>query len=351
MEQNRFEDIVRSTLREHEADVPAHLWDGIAEALPRQPKTVRMRTVYRYAAACAALLFLAGSGVYFWMTDTRTAHETAVCTGSDERTCHDMSLQGAGSRTAHETAVCTGSDERTCHDMSLQGAGDWTAHETQYISPVRKTTKRRGITIGLMASNALPENKNALNEPLTRSSMILNNNLQLYQAEEPLKFMHKTPLSFGLTVEKRLPRHWGIESGVVYTLLRSDYRTPSRSRQGKQEFHYIGIPLNAIYRFASVSRVSFYAAAGGEADFNISGRRIEDVHSGNKVVKQTEDIRDRHVQWSVHVKAGAACTLFKTTELYAEPGVSYYIDNSNLPNLWKDHPVNFTVQLGWRTLF
>ena len=67
--------------------------------------------------------------------------------------------------------------------------------------------------------------------------------------------------------------------------------------------------------------------------------------------KLSEDIRDHRVQWSFHAKAGAAYAFHKMAELYIEPGVSYYVDNSNIPNLWHDRPVNFTVQLGLRTNF
>ena len=189
------------------------------------------------------------------------------------------------------------------------------------------------------------------NRPLTRSAMEIDDELNLYSAEEPLKFMHKVPISFGITVEKKLPRNWGLESGIIYTLLRSDYKTASNNRKGKQELHYIGIPLNAIYRFAHIQNASFYAAVGAKADFNVSGRRTENAQNDNKDAKLSEDIRDHRVQWSFHAKAGAAYAFHKMAELYVEPGVSYYVDNSNIPNLWHDRPVNFTVQIGLRTNF
>lgn len=223
--------------------------------------------------------------------------------------------------------------------------------ESDYEQILNSKHDEHGFSIGLMASNSLPGNKNMENRPLTRSAMEIDDELNLYSAEEPLKFMHKVPISFGITVEKKLPRNWGLESGIVYTLLRSDYKTASNNRKGKQELHYVGIPLNAIYRFAHIQNASFYAAIGAKADFNVSGRRTENTQNDNKDAKLSEDIRDHRVQWSFHAKAGAAYAFDKMAELYIEPGVSYYVDNSNIPNLWHDRPVNFTVQLGLRTNF
>ena len=55
MDDKRFEHIIQSKLKDYEADVPQDLWSKIENELPRK-KTVWMKPVYRYAAACAALL-------------------------------------------------------------------------------------------------------------------------------------------------------------------------------------------------------------------------------------------------------------------------------------------------------
>ena len=212
--------------------------------------------------------------------------------------------------------------------------------------------KRNGFSLGLLAANALPGSKNTNNQPLTRSSSIMGDELSLFSTPEPLKFTHKTPISVGLTIEKHLGKHWGVESGIVYTLLRSDYKTQSLSQEGKQELHYIGIPLQAIYRFARAGNFSFYAAAGPKIDFNVSGRRTETARNGIASSNGTEDIRDKKPQWSLQLRAGAAYAFIPQLELYAEPSMAYYINNkSDIPDLWKDKPLNFIFQVGLRTNF
>ena len=85
---------------------------------------------------------------------------------------------------------------------------------------------------------------------------------------------------------------------MVYTYLYSKYS--STNGNGSQELHYLGIPLNAVYRFARIKRLSFYAAAGGQV----------------------------------------------------EPYMAYYFENkSEIHNIWKDKPFNFGLTFGIRTGF
>ena len=135
-----------------------------------------------------------------------------------------------------------------------------------------------GISISLVAANALNANGRR-NRDLSQNNMPLHEELKLYSNEEQLKFKHKMPISAGITVEKRWKNNWGIESGVMYTLLRSTYSTESNTQQGEQELHYVGIPVNVTYRFAQLKMFGFYAAAGPKIDFNVSGKRTESVQN------------------------------------------------------------------------
>lgn len=217
------------------------------------------------------------------------------------------------------------------------------------------TTAQKNSTEGLNSSyalslsstNAISATQYAQDTRMTRSS--------LYYAEEGsiLKYRHKVPISVGITVEKQFGSHWGIESGLVYTFLRSDYKTETLQREGKQELHYLGIPLLARYRFFNTRLFSFYVSAGPQMDFNIYGRRTDDTYSHLAYSTYTENIRDHRVQWSAHLKLGVSYIISRHFDLYAEPAVAYFFDNGNknIENLWKDKPINFAFHLGLRTKF
>ena len=218
---------------------------------------------------------------------------------------------------------------------------------THFSRNVKSGNKNSKYAIGVVSTNAISSTEYAQDTRMTRSS--------LYYAEEApiLKYQHKVPISIGLTVEKQFGSRWGIESGLVYTLLRSDYKTESLQREGKQELHYLGIPLMGRFRFFNTRLFSFYVSAGPRMDFNIYGRRTDDTQSQQAYSTYTENIRDKRIQWSAHLKIGISYVITKHFDLYAEPAVAYFFDNGNkdIANLWKDKPVNFAFHLGVRTNF
>ena len=410
MNNKEFEHLIQEKLKDHETEVPVGLWESIEKELPRK-KVFSLPVFIRYAAACiivavcsvTAYLFLEQSDKIQIVQNRHSAipqqqppkteepniqeakvslpHKPLI-TQSKTTTEKEKNVQKELSENVVINEFITqqpnnqGKEEKlskTFPSVVKKANNEQKRHpdnisEEEYNRKLKEfeqaglkevltetnfnSQKRNGFSLGLLAANALPGSKNTNNQPLTRSSSIMGDELSLFSTPEPLKFTHKTPISVGLTIEKHLGKHWGVESGIVYTLLRSDYKTQSLSQEGKQELHYIGIPLQAIYRFARAGNFSFYAAAGPKIDFNVSGRRTETARNGIASSNGTEDIRDKKPQWSLQLRAGAAYAFIPQLELYAEPSMAYYINNkSDIPDLWKDKPLNFIFQVGLRTNF
>ena len=410
MNNKDFEHLIQEKLKDHETEVPVGLWESIEKELPRK-KVFSLPVFIRYAAACiivavcsvTAYLFLEQSDKIQIVQNRHSAipqqqppkteepniqeakvslpHKPLI-TQSKTTTEKEKNVQKELSENVVINEFITqqpnnqGKEEKlskTFPSVVKKANNEQKRHpdnisEEEYNRKLKEfeqagqkevltetnfnSQKRNGFSLGLLAANALPGSKNTNNQPLTRSSSIMGDELSLFSTPEPLKFTHKTPISVGLTIEKHLGKHWGVESGIVYTLLRSDYKTQSLSQEGKQELHYIGIPLQAIYRFARAGNFSFYAAAGPKIDFNVSGRRTETARNGIASSNRTEDIRDKKPQWSLQLRAGAAYAFIPQLELYAEPSMAYYINNkSDIPDLWKDKPLNFIFQVGLRTNF
>ena len=210
-----------------------------------------------------------------------------------------------------------------------------------------KKGKSNGLKFGLMASNATSGNsKNPAKAIRTRNPLMM-----MSARRNPVyEFDHKMPLSVGATVSKSLAKNWELESGIIYTYLYSKYH--STNGNGSQELHYLGIPIDIIYRFARVKRASFYASAGGKVDFYLTGQQKDEGHDEGISGSGYKKLEHENVQFSVQAKLGAALTLYKQTELYLEPHIAYYIENnSSIHNIWKDKPFNFGLTLGIRTGF
>lgn len=160
-----------------------------------------------------------------------------------------------------------------------------------------------------------------------------------YNDYEESSFRHHLPLSFGLTLRKELPRGFSLESGVVYTLLRSDVRTRFSSKDVSQKLHFIGIPLRMNWQFVARGGLSAYLGAGGMAEKCVSAK------FGSETVDESS------LQWSLLAAVGAQYRLTDYVGLYFEPEVSYYLTDTELRTSRSDAPLTLTLRLGVRVLF
>lgn len=106
-------------------------------------------------------------------------------------------------------------------------------------------------------------------------------------------FRHHQPLSFGLTVRKEFAHGLSLESGVNYTLLRSDVTVKYSSEDVSQKLHFIGIPLRMNWQFLERGRFSLYIGAGGMAEKCVSAKF------------GSESVDEPGVQWSALAAVGA----------------------------------------------
>ena len=173
-----------------------------------------------------------------------------------------------------------------------------------------------------------------------------------YLSAEPLQrdcketTKHNMPVSFGATVSYSLNDRLALTSGLVYTLATSSFEhgTSSNASMDEQTLHYVGIPLTASYTVWSNNWLKTYVNAGGQADFNVSAKVETEGH--------TTDIDKDRVQLSVGAAAGVQLNVIKQMGVYVEPGVRYYFDNgSNVQTVFKEHPCNFSLQMGLRWNF
>lgn len=173
-----------------------------------------------------------------------------------------------------------------------------------------------------------------------------------YFSAEPLQrdcketTKHNMPVSFGATVSYDLNDRLALTSGLVYTLATSSFEhgTSSNASKDEQTLHYVGIPLTASYTIWGNSWLKTYVNAGGQADFNVSAKVETEGH--------TTDIDKDRVQLSVGAAAGVQLNVIKQMGVYVEPGVRYYFDNgSNVQTVFKEHPCNFSLQMGLRWNF
>lgn len=152
-------------------------------------------------------------------------------------------------------------------------------------------------------------------------------------------FQHHQPLSVALTLRKEFAHGLSLESGINYTLLRSDVRDRFSSKETVQTLHFLGVPLRLNWQFLERGRFSLYVGAGGMVEKCVSA------------TFGSESVSEPDVQWSLLAAAGAQYRLGEMVGLYFEPEGSYYLTETRLQTARTDSPLTLTLRLGVRLSF
>jgi len=163
---------------------------------------------------------------------------------------------------------------------------------------------------------------------------------------------HKQPISFGIGVGYALNNRWALQSGLVYTLLSSEWRNSlDFPDKYKQQLHFVGIPLGLSYKIAELNKFRFYTTAGVMAEWNVGGNiKTKSYYYEDDAYKtEKEFVRMKEMQWSVNMRIGANYPIIKFVNAYIEGGANYYFDNkSSIETIRSDKPFHVSLQAGFR---
>lgn len=161
---------------------------------------------------------------------------------------------------------------------------------------------------------------------------------------------HRIPVTFSLSVQKRINERWGIETGVQYTYLRSDFVTLYDTHSERtQQLHYIGIPLKGTFNFWSKKNLSLYVSAGATLDIPVKATSEESVRRNGQTVLHDKRDLNPSLQGSTTFGIGVQYQLTPSIGIYAEPSLHYYFNNGNhIKTLRTEKPFNATLPVGLR---
>lgn len=169
------------------------------------------------------------------------------------------------------------------------------------------------------------------------------------------KATHHVPIRAGLSVRYALTDRVGVETGVTYSYLSSDFTVGSggNRQEREQSLHFVGIPLNVDYSLWHNKLFDLYASAGTMAELNVKGKlSTTEYYGGNALTTDEQSVRTKKLQWSVGMAAGAQVNFTPEVGLYVEPGVGYYFRNgSELKSAYSERQWNFNLRLGLRYSF
>ncbi|MEY8685018.1 sigma-70 family RNA polymerase sigma factor [Bacteroides sp. AN502(2024)] len=161
---------------------------------------------------------------------------------------------------------------------------------------------------------------------------------------------HHSPITLSLSLRKNINEYWGIETGIQYTYLRSDFTVISDSYLEKTcKINYIGIPIKGSFNIWKKQKFSLYTSAGTTLDIPIRATSEELTSKNGQIIFQKKSSLYPHLQWSADFGIGIQYHITPSIGIYAEPNLRYYFHNGDRLNTIRSaKPFNVTLPIGIR---
>nr|WP_288695782.1 sigma-70 family RNA polymerase sigma factor [uncultured Prevotella sp.] len=162
---------------------------------------------------------------------------------------------------------------------------------------------------------------------------------------------HDKPITFGLSMTKTINRNWNMETGLQYSLLKSEFILGEDDYyiQKRQKIHYLGIPLRLSYKWFGANRWTAYTSVGIIMNIPLSGKTDEQYVTGTVVPYSDSWHFTPQFQWTVGTGVGLQYNFANNWGVYLEPTFSWHIPNgSTMHTIWTEHPFTITVPFGIR---
>jgi len=423
IDNNKWEEAIRSKIIDYEADVSNDNWKAISGRLDAgKSVTIFLHRRFGYAAAAAIAILLISGGLYFRFYSGNTGNsENTEFAGNEKPVIAEVEVKDTPANdTPNDTYIANNESVKpnivTKKDNPLMSAPVALSRTlSTNIQPINSSTsplpsvpdlddeiarmseqlkslggksgkpaladasrevKRSRWSIGMgggsytvgssspgltyrtfSSPSSAPDSYQSDNKNITLRNSVTNISIAKAMQEdfeEPKgSVSHKLPISTGLGISYALNNRWALQSGLAYTLLRSEwnYHDPINSDVcWKQNMHFIGVPLELAFKIAEWKRLRFYASAGGMGELNFSGNITRYQESDDTEKRSSRKINEP--LWSVNAHTGASYPLWKFLNLYAEAGVSYYFKyESSIETIRSHKPFNVSLQAGIRLGF
>ena len=402
MKHNDWTEQLRQRLNDAEVPAPENLWDSISQQLDAQgqlqdavdaqvAKKPRRVALLPWAAAASVVLI---AGVAMWwqlhsntpdiamlepaphpitltdnkavVADAATANTKASATSThamlaykdnalvptasnkEEVMALTMAEQEVQNEPIAEGSTTTSTPTATATQKSQGSARTMTARTTYALPRTQHQASNTRWQVGVGTAGNMNRYKSS--GPIYVNSLSAVNTeyadnemfrVSPYEQDTKDVTHHDMPISIGFTASYSVTPRIALASGLVYTLATSSFQHGASMPKETQTLHYVGIPLNLSYTVWGNSWLRTYIMAGAQADMNVKATLKADGHKSN--------IDNDRAQFSVTGGAGVQLNVAQQLGVYVEPGVRYYFDNgSAVQTIFKEHPTNFSLQVGLR---
>lgn len=372
-------DKLKTRLEGHEMTPPSDLWTGINEQMgfAAQPARASVVAIWRWATVAAVVLALVG---FFALYENNEADysipnelitEEAIIPKPMEGTIiekqpiakkqHNIIPQVKPQESVGVTIVEENFDvveitavqqEKSQKRPTTKEVVETYHHNVPIQQPKAKSKKQR-LSVALNASGGLSNSKTESMhvEPVYGAAPgtpphrmhYLGDVFEPKKVQERKASKHAFPIRLGIKLSYPLNDRLSLQSGVGYTLLKSDLSYSSM--QIGQQLHYIGVPLGLRYQLWNSGRFSLYGAVGAMLEKCVKNSSELPSAFTYAALINTE----KPWQCSLNAALGAEYRLDKAIGIYLEPGVGYFFeDGTSVEHYYTEHPLVPSLEIGLR---
>ena len=162
---------------------------------------------------------------------------------------------------------------------------------------------------------------------------------------------HYMPFTWSLAMRYKLSNRFGLESGLNYSRLTSDFEMGADGNMicEQQSIHYLGIPVKGIFNIYNKKAWSFYGCLGLTMEIPVHAPLNTSYYLHGTLEATDKTTIRAPWQWSVGTGLGLQYNFTPNIGLFAEPSLQYYIPTgSNVETYRTEHPFTFSLPLGIR---
>ena len=372
-------DKLKTRLEGHEMTPPSDLWTGINEQMgfAAQPARASVVAIWRWATVAAVALALVG---FFALYENNEADysipnelitEEAIIPKPMEETIiekqpiakkqHNIIPQVKPQESVGVTIVeeyvevvdMTAVQQEKSQKRPTTKEVVETYHHNVPIQQPKAKSKKQRLSVALNASGGLSNSKTESMhvEPVygavpgtpPHRMHYLGDVFEPKKVQERKASKHAFPIRLGIKLSYPLNDRLSLQSGVGYTLLKSDLSYSSM--QIGQQLHYIGVPLGLRYQLWNSGRFSLYGAVGAMLEKCVKNSSELPSAFTDAALINTE----KPWQCSLNAALGAEYRLDKAIGIYLEPGVGYFFeDGTSVEHYYTEHPLVPSLEIGLR---
>ena len=165
------------------------------------------------------------------------------------------------------------------------------------------------------------------------------------------KSHHYMPVNFSIALKYQLNNRFGLETGLSYSRLKSDFEMGSNGNtiNEQQTIHYLGIPVKGIYNIYNRKAWSLYGSLGITTEIPLYSPLNTSYYLHGMLEVTDKSTIHTPWQWSVGTGLGLQYNFTPNIGLFAEPSLQYYIPTGTQIETYRTvHPFTFSLPMGIR---